>query len=442
MIKILVRHIRSIVDYYHFFEWKIQSRPILIHSLFVIAVVTPMVVDAVAPRDWGGVAFLSPIIAVILFSAGIVTRTVSAYAVRKTEFRENAKLNDLLRGVRPSQLEEESGFVTMPPENGAVGPFVYCRKLNKDHISNPHWNPSIVVRDDSNRYQHILDEIRKHANVHRTEVLRRVVSSFWPGRKALINESKIGLAADIVSETKQVEIYRTDYFSDLCLVTNGKKDICSARPHNIDIIDYAQNGRMPYVQTNNGEIQMREFSTTSPPVSLHIGVEVLAISKDFLFRIPNQGKGVQYAQGLRAPYASGSLDWEDTNGSDSLKETILAGARRELEEEWSGKGQIPEIKKIEVIGYFRHGERGGKPQFVCFAKLDSDDADIWPDVSENTKGEAPNRTANISSLKEELSRLLEGPAHSNDSVALYGALVCLRDACEDRPELISSIIAG
>ncbi|MEM8987294.1 MAG: hypothetical protein AAGC95_11275 [Pseudomonadota bacterium] len=438
----VLRYIRAVKDYLFFYEWKLQNRPGLRATLLTTAILLPNLLNWMAPRDWGNFSYLSPIFAVGIFVTGLAARSLNAYGPRKNEFRDNAIIQKLSSEVNPSEVEVEAGFISVPPRNGAVGAIVYSRNFNANFICNPAWDPILQKYKKSERYKNIISEIKKNANAFRADGFRKLLASLFSSNKALINEEKVGLMTDLLPDISEIEIYRTDYFSDMCLITNGKKDIYALHPHEVKISDDAFNGRMPYSKVNNSGIRLRELSNTTPPLSLHIGVEVLALSNDFLFRIPIQAKGVQHSQGLRAPYASGSLDWDDTANAETLKALVCTGAKRELEEEWGGKGRIPKIRDIEVIGYFRHGDRGGKPQFVCFAKLDADDGDIWPDVTENVRGDDPKRTSTLDTLKNEIERLTSTPFNNQDSTPLFGALICLLNACEDRPETIKKVISA
>lgn len=121
MLKVASRYVRAIKDYYVFYEWKLQKHPVLYGSLIALLIIVPLVVDWLAPRDWQSVAFLSPIVATALAIAGFFARSLTAYGPRKKEFRSNAKLLELTKNVKPSQLEQAAGFETVSPRNGAVG---------------------------------------------------------------------------------------------------------------------------------------------------------------------------------------------------------------------------------------------------------------------------------------------------------------------------------
>ena len=442
MLNKIPRSVRAIKDYFVFFEWRLQKRPILYSILATLVAICPVFVDLLAPRDWGNWAFLSPVFATAIVVLGFLERSLTTYGPKRIDFRPNSKLKELTKTVKPSELEEAAGFETVPPKNGAIGSITYSPDFNAKFICSEDWDPQLTKHAKSERYRNIIVAIRQNAREFRALGFRTFLGSLAPNRKALINEKKIGLMTDILPETEVVEVYQTDYFSDMCLVTNGLKDIWELHDHEERIADDAMLRRMPYTNTSSGELRLREFSISSPPLSLHIGVEVLALSKDLLFRIPLQGRGVQYSQGMRAPYASGSLDWEDCESAKTLKESILIGAKRELEEEWGGKGKVPRVDAMAVIGYFRHGERGGKPQFVCIARLGDDDADIWPDTTENYRGERPIQTASITALDEEVDRLLSEQFNNQDSVALYGALLCLKGILRDRPQFVADKLFG
>lgn len=364
----MLRLLRSVFDYYAFFEWRVQEHRIVRHIFLAITFIVTILIGHLAPRDWGGAQHLSFALPAILFVAGAALRAFDAYGPKHSFFQTNHRINEEAKRAAPSDVESKENFVFVPPVKGAVGGVVYSRRLNKEIFAGL-WDPSINLKEKSTRYDNIIIEIRKFGRHHRRAILRNLIKSMHPLKKTLINESKVGLASDIILSASEISLYKTDYFSDFCLVTNGMKDICVTEGRDFRVLDQAWDGRMPYDRANLPRLKLREFESSVPALSFHLGVEVLAVSRDLLFRIPLQAVGVHYSQGLRAPFASGSVDWDDFEGKKVLSEGILAGARRELEEEWGGRGRKPEIKAMEVLGFFRNCDRGGKPQFVCFAKI-------------------------------------------------------------------------
>ena len=439
------RYFRSFWDYLIYFEWKLQKHKKLVLILAALGLVLPVLVNIFAPRNWGAYKNASFVIPFVMILLGIIKRALSVYGRQNISFESSKKVISLSENVLPSELEESRGFVTVKKDNGGTGAFVYSREFNKSFVANRAWDPELECHDRSSRYSAVIANVRSQATENRIAVLGSLFGSLRLGKKTLINESKVGLMTDLKPNTETVEVYKTDYFSDMCLITNGMKNIVSKSDGQITVISPAIPKRMPYeaVDKECTQVRLYDFERTTPAISLHMGVEILAVSKDFLFRIPIQSHHVQYATGERAPFASGSMDWEDVLGVSTLKAAVIKAATRELQEEWGGDGNPPQIKSIQVIGYFRACHRGGKPQFVCFAKLDNDDSNIFPDTSENYKGnDDPKTVYNLEQLVAELNRQISEEFHNPDSVALQGALHCLRDFCLDHPENAKKILSA
>jgi hypothetical protein len=141
------------------------------------------------------------------------------------------------------------------------------------------------------------------------------------------------------------------------------------------------------------------------------------------------------------------MDWEDQFGLETLKPLILEAASRELIEEWGRKH--PEkptirIQAIAPIGYFRMPHRGGKPQFVVFAKLHNDDIDLRPDISEVTADLSESAAArffvpDLKSLANSTTLMTNKASVYLNSVPLFGALVCLEHAIRLSPQVICNV---
>ncbi len=216
-------------------------------------------------------------------------------------------------------------------------------------------------------------------------------------------------------------------------------------------------GHTKYIPVNNNSLtsliphensyEMMSFEDNSKKISLHGGVELIGVSKDFLLRIAVQGEHTQFSQEKKAPLGSGSMDWNDLENADTLKKLIKISAIREFLEEWGKKHKIKEniiIEDILCLGFFRMPHRGGKPQFVVLCKFGNENIQLRPDSSEVYVEEPEDndclfKVRNLSELSNAVSKVLKNSDCIN-SVPLLGAMTCLKDAINSNPELISKTL--
>lgn len=102
--------------------------------------------------------------------------------------------------------------------------------------------------------------------------------------------------------------------------------------------------------------------------SNHIGVSVLAVTRDRHVVATRQGRRSAVNRGAFNVSGSGSVDITDLKESSSLQELVTDAMRRELSEE-CGIAEAS-IRNIWLTGYARLLHRGGKPEFFGVATLD------------------------------------------------------------------------
>lgn len=248
---------------------------------------------------------------------------------------------------------------------------------------------------------------------------------------------------------------RTDYFAGLCTAERSL--------NNAEAVERGQTVTRSHADARNvfrdgtGRAVLPKLVDNHRPVSLHFGVEVMAVSSDGILRVPVQSALTQVSQNMRAPLASGSVDWEDTQGATTLKGVLRQAARRELSEEWGAKSPKVAQKLLgtlpEPIGYFRNPLRCGKPQFVTFVRLPVTDAELAADKTEVTAyglgpvfktGTSPRSVfpvETIDQLIDAMDEILGRRAEKTDSLPLLGAAHILRNIAAERPERIEAILA-
>ncbi|MFH1701406.1 MAG: hypothetical protein ABIE07_12570 [Candidatus Zixiibacteriota bacterium] len=113
-------------------------------------------------------------------------------------------------------------------------------------------------------------------------------------------------------------------------------------------------------------------------VDNHIGVCLVAITRDNYLLIWEQHKQTVIYPEFLVSSASGSVDWGDLDKKNkSLLKTIENAMKRELVEE-NEMNSPPEIC-IKVIGFYRQLSRCGKPEFIGITRIrNMDRSDISP----------------------------------------------------------------
>ena len=178
--------------------------------------------------------------------------------------------------------------------------------------------------------------------------------------KALRNFPKVRLASDLTiktfEENNTLSLQRTDYFSSLC--TNEMTGIIVSpkdRPTSVEFDGLA------FMCGENKHL----LDLSASSCSNHIGVNVIAFTKDSFMLILIQSMDSAQGRLEYAPSGSGSADFKDyVQHGDNF---IIAAMKRELAEECNVKGKMKKefmtVIETKLIGYARNLGRGGKPEF-------------------------------------------------------------------------------
>jgi hypothetical protein len=396
----------------------------------------------VLPPSLGGRLGAALLVSVVLLGLRSLLRRLSG-GDRPIEIRTDRGIVSALKKISPSDIEIRDGFVVYNSDIAPQGPIVASEHFNRDCMANPNWDAELILLDNYT-YARIIDDLKAHSSVLKKYLWKKYKASIF-SPNPLTNDPKIGFRSPIISNLRNIEIYETDYFSGLCTADLTTDDIVSISSEGN--IELKQKAFYPFNKSADGTIQQLDFNDTSKPRSLHGGVEMIAISQDYYLRLAIQSKYAQVSGGMRAPLASGSMDWEDQEGCKTLKQLILKAAHGELVEEWGRKHPRKpplRITEIQPIGYFRMPHRGSKPQFVVFAKLENLDQDLRPDLAEveadlRESAGARFHVSTFDKLRSATEQMLhEGGIYQN-SVPLFGALVCLEHAIRLFPRVICDV---
>lgn len=199
----------------------------------------------------------------------------------------------------------------------------------------------------------------------------------------LFNEQKIGLRSDVKKLSENpITLIKTDYFfSEL---TNGIS--CFLAPSNPDgsVIS------VPSILNKRGS-ENYLISLSNPGMSNHIGVSILAVTRDNYLVVWKQSNRAATSGNQLVPTGSGSVDYEDlVNEQGDLLEIVKDAMVRELfEESYQSKSVAAYFEKpwsivdtVKIIGYFRWLDRGGLPQFAGLARLSIGVGEVSPLLAE------------------------------------------------------------
>lgn len=260
-------------------------------------------------------------------------------------------------------------------------PHRYDYILRSDELNDSLFNNEIHLIQNEDRYENLINDFKKESETN-IEIIKEQFKNSIKHRKQFTNDKKIGIASSLGPKTKNVEVFKTSYYTSF--LTN---ELCSKRIENKWSMELLIDGfkkRFPLNQNNQVKpIHMSELNN-------HIGASALAFTADKQICIWRQNSKTQRSNGLLAPTGSGSSDWEDfalfaKNDQILLKDVIIESMKREFSEESSkNKVTIPreEIGEAKILGYFRWLRFGGKPEFYGIVKVKKVSSNLHPDMKE------------------------------------------------------------
>ncbi|MEO0369891.1 MAG: hypothetical protein AAF231_00400 [Pseudomonadota bacterium] len=436
-----LRAVKSMLDYVAFYEVKLAGRPYLVIFLLVFSLVLPAAIMALGPRDWWlhrSWSLLIPALTITKF----IWNLVRSGSPRVGQFQVNNKIRKNLKSAQATEQEEQLGFTKINRSSSFDGPVVLSDTFNTQKMCDANCDWSLSINKSANIKNEILRSLRVHST-HFVRFGRRAMLNSILRNKALINEKKVAFAEQFPPAGGTISVYQTDYFTSLCSAERRLEDVIAEENGHRHILIDAKDWKA--VQRRGQKFRLPTIFDNSPPISLHIGIEVLAVSSDGVFRVAIQSERTEFSRSMRAPLGSGSVDWDDTAGAITLKAVIRNAARRELAEEW-GDANLDVFQKLsqltpEPIGYFRSVLRLGKPQFVCLVRLNCKDHELSADASEILRDTRACFDAHdLEGLRVALDSILSRSGDQVDSAPLLGAAHILRDLIRKRPERIREIL--
>lgn len=393
-------------------------------------------------RDFSSIGWAAPFASVLILVLPYLKDVVIGMYDGKTRIIKDSSALLKIKNLKLSSADKAMGFEYIPDPGGDVG-VVISTDVNKRIFLDQKFDIQLE-NTGALREKTIIDSLASRRDIFSTYITQKFRMSL-SSKNPLINERKIGFCNSFWNDNEVCKIYKTTYFYSLCSGDLAMSMVCRDQGDTRRIL--VENRLLTSLIYSDNNFEMRSFEDSRKPVSLHGGVELIGVSKDYFLRVAVQGDHTQFSQGKKAPLGSGSMDWEDFIKSNSLKNLIKVSAAREFLEEWGKKHSIKEniiIENIVCIGFFRMPHRGGKPQFVVLCKFGNDNHQLRADASEVYLEEPENndclfRVRNLKELSGAVQTILENSDKRN-SVPLLGAMSCLKDAIEFNPELISNAL--
>lgn len=445
-----LRQIRSIWDYFAFFEFGLSKKPKLWVTIVILGPLLSIAIAKLGPRLWTILPILGLTMVVAMPILNFVKSRIGPNRVKLLELHDNTQLVELSDKLKPVDSDALQGFKNVKKRSGFDSSIHLSVPLNQATFQIPNWDCHIQLDTKNTRQEAIISNIRSNARFYRRYGLQTTKKQFL--KKALINEKKVGIASDLTTDMTSIKLFATDYYSTLCTGERALSDFSENLSGKRQVTCPAKT-RIPF-DLFGKPARLNPLSAENPPMTNQIGVSLLGITQDNYFAVCVQSRKALQSAGKRAPLASGSADLQDYEAGDSIKSFIERSALRELVEEWGNnrskaRTEPLQSSKLMHLGMFRIPKRGGKPEFVVFAKLNWTAAELMPDSSEvekyvaiSDKGtdEVEFRTDTLDSLERAVSLLLRHSGAVEDSASLYGSLLCLQSAIEAHPDAILEII--
>jgi hypothetical protein len=411
-------------------------------QIYLVLSTVLLILNSVFRRDYGGVVLLGPYVAGIVFILPHIRGFFVKLYKGRIMIEDDPAILGKITNIKISKEDVAYGFEYVADPYGGPG-VVISRALNDKMFLNSEYDILLKIDNKLRRYL-IVKSLASRSEIYRPYIMGLFLRSLI-SRNPLINEEKIGFCNSFWDEKKICEIYKTKYYYSLCSGDMAQSRVCREKGGVRHVI--MENKLIGSLNYDDEYCMMRPLNDTVKPISLHGGVDLIGVSKDFFLRVSMQGKHTQFSNELKAPLGSGSMDWGDLRKADNLKSLIKISAVREFLEEWGRRHRIKENIKIDdvlCIGFFRMPHRGGKPQFVVLCKFGNEDIHLRPDPAEVYTQEPEIdvcrfEVKNIGQLQCAVHKILKNEDKRN-SVPLLGAMTCLRDAIIMRPALISKVL--
>jgi hypothetical protein len=301
----------------------------------------------------------------------------------------------------------------------------------------------LPITEEKTHLDFVVDHLRTKARIF-DQIIRQKYHSARGAtpRQGFFNESKVGLASDIFSGSRNLSVFCTTYFSSV--LTNDLVSFIGETVGPFPEKCYSGSDDLPVYPGDRMVLK----SIADSYMNDHIGLSTVVITCDDKLVLWEQGAAALHSQHKVAPTGSGSCDWEDwlvllrrpEPKAVTLQMLLTQAMEREFKEE-SRPFDRPLLDgdvRTWIIGHFRWLRRGGKPEFVAVSRTSKSSSELRPNIREVG---APKslRTYPAESLDLLSSSVAEILKHETASVPLWVTMRCLSEMIE-RGESLDNFI--
>ena len=197
----IIKQLRSLIDTVVFTFWRLDKRQGVMLLLSLGAILMKIII----PPNPASTPILVLGMFLLIFSIYKFSRDV--FKTKNLKISYDRHMYDLIENLRPSLKEARDSYESVVNQYRDGEAFTYSKKINQKLRDN-EIQPQIVEHyEKQNQLKQCLTE-NKDAFV---QIIRR---QWWLSLlrgKVFINEKKIGLSSSLLSDSKELLIFKTDY---------------------------------------------------------------------------------------------------------------------------------------------------------------------------------------------------------------------------------------
>lgn len=436
----IIKSLKSFIDILLFTSWRLDKK----QGIMLFFSLGAILMKIVIPHSTSTGIILVLGIIFLVFSIYRFLRDLLKTKSLKISY--DRRIKNLIKDLKPSLEEEKNSYESVVNKSRLGEVFTYSKEINRK-LRNNEIQPQIVESyEKQSQLKQCLDE-NKDAFV---QIIRR---QWWLSLlqgKIFINEKKIGLSSSILSNSSELTIFKTDYFTSF--LTNGLLTCRVTLEANGKASEFYNSVKDFFIDVEG----IKRTRNLDEYIGIgHIGVSSIAITKDKYMCLWTQSTKAQHSEELLAPTGSGSLDWSDfkrnkqQNTMNVLYDTVNEGMRRELIEECNRKLRAKifrreHIEKSLVLGFFRNLKRAGKPDFVGICYLNVGHLMLkpsWEGIEDEGYVKSRYEVKTFEDLNKSVNGLLEEKDNlSILSIPLYANLIALKDFLDEYPDGVKKFV--
>lgn len=307
---------------------------------------------------------------------------------------------------------------------------LYSKSINEKFLINKYININIIKRNKLEN-KNAVKHIKNNSKTLLPFLIHKLKNS--TGNKILLNETKLCLTYDIANDPMSVTCNKGKYFDSF--LTNDTFGRILIHNTNNNVISNTQH-LLPLKYEKHYQTLL---DITETQCSNHIGISILAVTKDNYLILPIQNVNANKSISNYVPSGSGSCDYLDLEKNEfleyDLKNTIKYAMKRELEEECKIDRSY-NSKNITLLGYYRWVSFSGKPEFTGFTKINKVKGPSQTNNEEILKYEYEN-FKNLNDFSLIFDKYFDNP---KSSLPLNMNLLLLKEFIDKYPKRINAIL--